>query len=174
MRRRIARAIFPIILISILCGNIYQNRSMQANDYEMRGTIITAYTGTDTETTTPEAAAEIGEDAFSWDMGHGEQLKTVIVTGNIKKIDDRAFAFTAAKKIVIEEGVEEIGDRAFMDSYIGEIYFPATIQKVGSGIMETEEGLRGTKIYVEEGSVMEKYFKAHMPYGECSIRYLID
>ena len=71
--------------------------------------------------------------------------------------------------IYIEEGVETIGARAFSDSYIDEIHFPESVTEAGAGILETEEGLWDTKIYVIDGSYMQKYFKKNMPYGDPEI-----
>lgn len=140
-------------------------------DYEIDGTNLVAYIGFDTETTTPSNVDTILNSAFSGDMGHGEDLKKVTITGNIKRIDDGAFSFTAADEIYIEEGCESLGHSVFSDSYIAEIWFPSSITEIGAGIMETEEGLWDTKIHVVEGSEIAKYFEENMPYGECELLY---
>lgn len=93
----------------------------------------------------------------------------VTVPNTVKVIKKEAFAFCSASVIVIEEGVETIETMAFMDSYPKEIHFPKSITNIGTGILETEEGLNGTKIYVCEGSAMEQYLKDNAPYGEFEI-----
>lgn len=73
------------------------------------------------------------------------------------------------KKIIVEEGVKEIEEWAFGDSYIEEIWFPSSLEKIGNGIMETEEGLDGTRIHVPENSKISKYFEQDMPYGNAEL-----
>lgn len=131
--------------------------------------VLYAYRGTAEEVTVPAGVTEIYANAFSCDFGYGAELKQVIVTGSVKKIDEGAFAFTNADIIYIEEGVETIGARAFSDSYIDEIHFPESVTEAGAGILETEEGLRDAKIYVIDGSYMQEYFKKNIPYGEPEI-----
>lgn len=131
--------------------------------------VLYAYRGTAEEVTVPAGVTEIYANAFSGDFGYGAELKQVIVTGSVKKIDEGAFAFTNADIIYIDEGVETIGARAFSDSYIDEIHFPESVTEAGAGILETEEGLRDAKIYVIDGSYMQEYFKKNIPYGEPEI-----
>ncbi len=131
--------------------------------------ILYAYLGKDKEVTIPENVEEIYSSAFSGDFDHGVNLRQVIVPGTVKKIDKGAFAFTAAKKIIVEEGVKEIEEWAFGDSYIEEIWFPSSLEKIGNGIMETEEGLDGTRIHVPENSKISKYFEQDMPYGNAEL-----
>ena len=131
--------------------------------------ILYAYRGSDEEVTVPAGVTEIYENAFSGDFGYGAELKQVTVPGSVKKIDEGAFAFTNADIIYIEEGVETIGARVFSDSYIDEIHFPESVTEAGAGILETEAGLNDAKIYVIDGSYMQKYFKKNMPYGDPEI-----
>lgn len=145
--------------------------AVEGTDYQMDGDVIVAYVGSAHETTTPKNAVSIGSDAFSWDMGYGEELEKVTVTSNIKRIESGAFSFTAADFIYIEEGVEYIGHSAFSDSYIDEIWFPSSVTEIGASIMMTEEGLEGTKIHLVEGSPIAKYFEEDMPYGQCELLY---
>ncbi|MBN7772317.1 leucine-rich repeat domain-containing protein [Clostridium aminobutyricum] len=133
--------------------------------------ILYAYLGKDKEITIPETVTEIYNSALSGDFGHGANLKKVIVPGTVKKINGGAFAFTSAKKIIVEEGVKEIGEWAFGDSYIEEIWFPASLEKIGNRIMETEEGLDGTKIHVPKNSEISQYFEQNMPYGNAELIY---
>ena len=128
--------------------------------------VLYAYRGSADEVTVPETVTEIYSNAFSGDFGYGTRLTKVTVPGSVKKIDSQAFSFTNADIIYIEEGVSQIGDSAFSDSYIDEIHFPESITEAGAGILETEEGLWDTDIYVVEGSYMQKQLQDNMPYGE--------
>jgi hypothetical protein len=149
----------------------YYNSIKDKDGFCIADGILYAYLGQEREITIPDTVTEIYGSALSGDFKHGENLVKVIVPGTVRKIDSGAFAFTAAKKIVVEEGVEEIEKWAFGDSYIEEIWFPSSLQKIGNGIMETEEGLDGTKIHVPKNSMISQYFEQAMPYGNAELDY---
>ncbi len=149
-----------------LTSDEYTDTIMDEEGFCIQDGVLYAYRGEAEEVTVPEGVTEIYMEAFAGDYGHGENLKKVTVPGTVKVIRSNAFAFTAADVIVLEEGVEEIEEFAFMDSYIDEITFPASLTTIGDCIMETEEGLSGTKIYVPEGSAIETYLKDNPPYGD--------
>ena len=131
--------------------------------------VLIAYIGREKKITIPEKVTRIGENALAGDM-YSTTVQEVTVPGTVKKIDARAFAFTAADIIRFEEGVEEIGDACFMDAYVKEVFYPKSVTKAGELLMETEEGLDGAVIHVVAGSYMENYFKKQMPYGDCSLK----
>ena len=139
------------------------------NGFCVQDGILYAYVGDAEEVTIPEEVTEIYSNAFAGDMDYGVNLKKVTVPGSCHVIDEQAFAFTNADVIVLEEGVLSVGEMAFMDSYIDEIWFPESLTEIGSGIMETEEGLNGTKIHVVKGSLAEAYFTENPPYGSAEI-----
>lgn len=164
MKKLISIVSVMLILISLAaCGT--------SSEWEISGGVLKAYTGNESEVTVPEDVTELGSDCFSGDCEHGVNLNKVTVPGTVKKIDTGAFAFTNADVIILEEGVTTLEHSVFMDSYIDEIHFPESITECGPGIMETEEGLMGTKIYVKKGSYMDEYFKADMPYGDVQLIY---
>ncbi len=136
----------------------------------IRDGILYAYRGDAVSVTVPGGVKEIYNSAFSGDSGHGTELTEVTVPGSVEKIDDGAFSFTNADTIRIEEGVRVMGSGAFSDAYLEEIWFPESLTEIGSGIMETEEGLRGTRIHVKKDSEICRYLKKHQPYG--SIRLI--
>lgn len=131
--------------------------------------VLYAYRGLANEVTIPNTVTEIYSNAFSGDFGYGAKLTKVTIPGSVKTIDSQAFSFTNADIIYIEEGVSKIGASAFSDSYIDEIHFPESITEAGAGILETEEGLWDTDIYVVKGSYMEKEIKSNIPYGDPEI-----
>lgn len=104
-------------------------------------------------------------------MERGVNLKKVTIGNDVKKINERAFFFSDVDVIIIEEGVEEIGDGCFSDCYLKEIYFPASVKKLGEVIMQTEEGLDGTIIHCVEDSAAAQYFEKDMPYGYAELKY---
>jgi hypothetical protein len=140
-----------------------------ADGFVIENSVLTAYEGEAEEVVVPEEVTVIATSAFSGDYDHGINLVKVTIPGTVKNIETEAFAFTNADIIVIEEGVESIGDYAFMDSYIKEIHFPASLTDIGTAIMETEEGLWDTAVYVPKDSAVESYMKENPPYGEITL-----
>ena len=148
--------------------NIYKTYE-DSDGFCIKDGILYAYLGSAKEITIPADVKEIYPDALSGDFGHGVNLEKVTVPGTVEKIDSEAFAFTEADYIYLKDGIQVLGDNVFMDSYIKEVHFPGSLTKIGQCILETEEGLWGTKIYVTKGSLAEKYFKAGMPYGKAKL-----
>lgn len=149
----------------------YYKSIADSNGCVIENGVLIAYVGDASELVIPKYVKEIGSNSLAADLGYGSSLEKIVVPGTVKKIDENAFFFTSADTIVIEEGVEEIGDGAFSDAYIKEIYYPASVKKIGSGIMMTEEGLNGCKIHVVEGSACAEYFEENPPYGSSKIIY---
>ncbi|CDM68414.1 putative membrane protein [Clostridium bornimense] len=170
-------AVLVLILIpSVFYGINYYKDSEESsmvikdkNGFCIENGVLYAYVGKNEEIIIPSNVTEIYSNALSGDYNHGINLKKVTIPGTVERIDDHAFAFTNAKYIYIEEGVKEIGSNAFQDSYIKEIHFPSSIEEIGELIMDTEEGLYDTKIYIEEDSAIHEYFKKKMPYGDVEI-----
>lgn len=141
------------------------------NGWAIKDGELLGYIGDKKEVKVPEKVKNIKTSAFSADYNRGTKLKKVVVPGNVKRIEAGAFAFTCAKEIVIEEGVKEIEDNCFADSYLKEIHFPKSVEKIGNGIMDTEEGLNECVIYCVKDSAMDKYLKKNKPYGTFKIKY---
>ena len=60
----------------------------------------------------PESVTSIGEGAFA----NLEGLKTIIIPGTVKKIQQKAFAYNSTlETVIMEEGVEYIGHGAFKE-----------------------------------------------------------
>lgn len=142
---------------------------MDSDGFCIKDGVLYAYRGDATEVTVPNTVTVIYHEAFAGDYNHGINLEKVTVPGNVKEIKSNAFAFTNADYIYIEEGVEIIGDNAFMDTYMDEVHFPSTLNDIGHSILETEEGLDGTLIYVPRDSKIHKYFEENMPYGDATL-----
>lgn len=142
----------------------------KANAFYIRNGVLLEYRGNRKKVVIPKSVSRIAGSAFETREKYPkDKIREIVVPGTVRKIDAEAFAFCYADKIVIEEGVKRIGKRAFMDSYIDEIHFPASVMKAGEGLMDTEEGLRDTKIYVKQGSYMEELIWKQDPYGSYEI-----
>ncbi len=162
-------------VIRVTCGGRTRRVRVtvtKPSSFYIRDGVLLEYRGNRKKVVVPDQVRRIRSGAFETNEKYPkDKIREIIVPGTVKKIDAEAFAFCYADKIVIEEGVEQIGRRAFMDSYIDEIHFPSSIRKAGVGLMETEEGLRDAKIYVHQGSYMEKVIRKQDPYGSYEIQY---
>ncbi len=133
--------------------------------------ILLAYNGNQQEVTIPESVTGIAENAFSADYDRALNTKRVTIPSNVKKIDSGAFSFSEVRIVYIENGVSEIEKWAFGDSQIQEIHFPENVMNMKEGILDTEEGLEGVKIYCKEGSGVDTYFKNNPPKGKYEMIY---
>lgn len=133
--------------------------------------VLLAYIGSEKEVVIPESVVEIAENAMAADYDRAGHTDKITVPGTIKKIDSGAFSFSNIKQVYIEQGVEEIETWAFGDSNIEEIHFPETVKSIQEGILDTEEGLEGLKIYCKKDSQFDAYFKNCPPEGRYEIIY---
>jgi hypothetical protein len=149
-----------------------KTRLFDENGFAIDGDgVLLAYTGDAKEVTIPSDVTEIAENAMSADYGRAENTEKITIPSTVKKISSGAFSFSNVKKVYIEQGVEEIDTWAFGDSNIEEIHFPKSVKSLREGILDTEEGLEGLKIYCQKDSQVEQYFKDNQPEGEYQIIY---
>lgn len=133
--------------------------------------VLLAYTGSAKKLTLPDRVTEIAENAMAADYERAENTEQIIIPGTVKKICSGAFSFTNVKKVIINSGVEAIETWAFGDSNIEEIHFPESVSNIQPGILDTEEGLDGIKIYCKQNSNVDTYFKTNPPMGDYEIIY---
>lgn len=137
------------------------------SDFIIQNGVLVNYKGNKKKVVVPKSVKRIAGGAFEDGNGYRKnKIREIIVPGTVKRIDSEAFAFCTAKKIVLKNGVKRLGSRVFMDSYVKQLYLPKSITKAGKQLLETEEGLRGTKIYVKKNSYIHKKIKKQNPYGE--------
>lgn len=143
------------------------------NGFIIKNKVLIRYVGSKKTVKIPKKVKAIAGGAFEVVEGYPAKTRTVIIPGTCKTIRAEAFVFSGLKKIVMKKGVRKLGKRCFADTYLKKIYFPKTVKKIGKQIMETEEGLQGTKIYVYKCSKAAKYFKKakNKPYGRYKIKY---
>lgn len=161
-----------LLMLLAACLLIGCTATKTNSDFVIVNHELVAYRGNDAEVTIPDDVTVIKSSAFETSDDYPKDgIRKIIVPGTVKTIESEAFAFCYADIIIFEEGVESIGDSAFLDSYPEELTFPASIKTVGTRILETEEGLPGTKIHVVKGSVIDKAIQEQDPYGHYTLVY---
>lgn len=125
---------------------------------------LISYIGNSKTVKVPSYVTVIGDNAFAGDMNRALNTESVLIPGNVKKVESSAFAFTRVNEVIFEEGVEELGGSLFMDTCIEMVEFPKSIKKVGGGMFSVEEYCSiPLKIYLHKGSYMDNYFKDYEP-----------
>ncbi len=94
----------------------------------------------------------VGDSAFNL----VDELEIVVAGSNLKRVEDYAFAnCPKLKEIKFNEGLEYLGACSIAaNPCLGELYIPASVNEIGSFILEDD-----TVIVCEEGSVVEEHCK---------------
>lgn len=90
--------------------------------------------------TIPATVKSIGAGVFS----DTEYLKSVVITGQLTEIGERAFSMSKITSLTFSEGayVEHVGEHAFWGSYLESVDLPRGIKTIGTGAFASIGGLR--------------------------------
>ena len=162
----------PVKAIDCSKGKDCYSTKVDKKGFYIKKGVLIRYLGNKKKLTLPKKVKAIGEGAFEITDDYKGYVKTLTIPKTCKTIKKEALIFSGIKKVVMKEGVKELKTRCFADTYITKIYFPKSVKKIGRGIMDTEEGLQGTKIYVYKNSKAHKYFKKtkNQPYGQYKLK----
>ncbi len=94
----------------------------------------------------------VGDSAFNL----VDELEIIVAGSNLKRVEDYAFAnCPKLKEIKFNEGLEYLGACSIAaNPCLGELYIPASVNEIGSFILEDN-----TVIVCEAGSVVEEHCK---------------
>ena len=114
--------------------------SAAESDFQMNGTTLVSYTGTESSVSVPSTVKEIGDGAFA---DNKDITKVTIETGT-KKIGYSAFSDnTALSKVTIGSSAEEIGTAAFANCYsVTDISVGSSVKTLGTGVFTGCEKLK--------------------------------
>lgn len=132
IRRSIAILLCATAIILILIPSSDASATTIKGDYELDGSILVAYLGTDTEITLPNTITAIGDDAFS----KNEALYKVVIPDSVKSIGHAAFeGCVNLTKVSVGQGVKSIGSAAFSGcKNLQSTNIPAKCKDLGSGV----------------------------------------
>ena len=132
IRRCIAVLLCVTATILILIPSNDAQATTTKGDFELDGSTLVSYLGSDTEVTLPNTITAIGNDAFSGN----EALYKVVIPDSVKTIGPSAFEnCTNLTKVSIGSSVKSIGSAAFSGcKFLQSINIPAKCDSLGSGV----------------------------------------
>ena len=146
-----------------------------ASDFQIEGSTLTKYRGSDERVTIPDTVEVVGESAFEnnqkvqfvvvpksvkrldayvfWGCNH---LEEVVLGKGLTSVDEYAFSgCTGLKQITLPENVQSIDAQAFAGcTNLTEIYIPDTVTSIADDAFLNCDNVT---IHADEGSVAEKF-----------------
>ena len=134
-----------------------QNLDNSVNaDFQMEGTTLIRYIGTERNVTIPANCTEIGKEAFL----SNASLETVTIGNQVEKIGNSAFKNCKnLNKVVIGDYVKEIGKSAFCDAV------SLKTVTIGSGVEKIREAAFGGCSSLKAVSVVAANQQISCKYG---------
>lgn len=148
MNRKIAKTLSVLLLLTAIVVAQVPVSDVEAvasaSDFQMDGTKLVKYAGTDEDVSVPDDVKEIGEEAFA---GNDNVIK-ITIGGNVKSIDYRAFAdCDNLRTIIVGDSVEEIGTAAFSNNKeLVNVTLGAGVRKLGNGVFAGCSQLDGVTV----------------------------
>ena len=118
-----------MILLSVLILNSFKPKASTAGLWQIEGTTIIAYNGTESIVTVPEGMTKIGEGAFSGN----KKINKVILPSTVKEIGMRAFADCTGLSEINIENINKFGEVCFEGTAIQEVVFSDEVQEIPVG-----------------------------------------
>ncbi len=117
------------------------NSEVNATDesfFTWNNTVITGYTGTDTDIVIPKRATEIAYNAFQ-----GKKIKSLSfeIGSKMEKIGINAFYYCELETLQLPDSLIEIGNCAFFMNSLKSVTLPANLKKVGGHAFGDDEQL---------------------------------
>lgn len=146
-----------------------------ASDFQMEGSTLTKYRGSDERVTIPDTVEVVGESAFEnnqkvqfvvvpksvkrldayvfWGCNH---LEEVVLGKGLTAVDEYSFAgCTGLKQITIPDNVQSIDAQAFAGcTNLTDIYIPATVTSIAEDAFLNCDNVT---IHADEGSVADQF-----------------
>ena len=116
--------------LSILMINNIKSTANAASLWQIEGTTIIAYNGTESIVTVPDGMTKIGEGAFS----NNTKINKVILPNTMKEIGMRAFAGCTGLSEINIENVNKFGEVCFEGTAIQEVAFSDEVKEIPVGM----------------------------------------
>ena len=130
--------------------------STSASGFQMEGSTLVRYRGTDKNVSVPNTVRVIGQGAFEDDTN----IELVVVPNSVKRIE--AYAFWGCDNldtVVLGKGLTEVGDYAFTNcTGLEQISIPSTATSIGTEAFKDCGNLKDVTIPPETVNIAESAF----------------
>ena len=108
-------------------------RTTRREDFDIVGTVLRSYKGTDPVVYVPEGITELGmlkpgTGAFY----ENKSVQKIVLPKSLRAISPKAFASSTVQEVVFSDGIVSISDHAFENSDLRQITLPATVNVIGN------------------------------------------
>lgn len=152
--------------------------STSASGFQMEGSTLARYRGTDKNVSIPDTVQTIGQGAFEDDTN----IELVVLPNSVKRIE--AYAFWGCDNldtVVLGKGLSEVGDYAFTNcTGLEQISIPSTVTSIGREAFKDCTNLKDITIPPETMNIHESAFDGctrltiHYENGSAAEKYAKD
>lgn len=178
-KKRLLGALFTAAALTIMqVPGLEADASTSASGFQMEGSTLVRYRGTEKNVSLPDTVQTIGQGAFE----DNTNIELVVVPNSVKRIE--AYAFWGCDNldtVVLGKGLGEVGDYAFTNcTGLEQITIPSSAASIGTEAFKDCTNLKDVTIppettqiaesafdgccqltiHYEEGSAAEEYAKA--------------
>ncbi len=155
-KKRILGAFLTVALIIMQVPGMEADASTSASSFQMDGSTLTNYRGTEKNVSIPDTVRTIGQGAFENDTN----IELVVVPNSVKRIE--AYAFWGCENldtVVLGKGLSEVGEYAFTNcTGLEQISIPTTVTSIGVEAFKDCANLKDITIPPETVNIDESAF----------------
>ncbi len=156
-KKRLLGALFAAAALTIMqVPGLEADASTSASGFQMEGSTLVRYRGTEKNVSLPDTVQTIGQGAFE----DNANIELVVVPNSVKRIE--AYAFWGCDNldtVVLGKGLSEVGDYAFTNcTGLVQISIPSSATSIGTEAFKDCANLKDVTIPPETTQIAESAF----------------
>ena len=155
-KRLLGALMVAVALIIMQLPKAEADASTSASGFQMEGSTLVRYRGTDKNVSVPDTVRVIGQGAFEDDTN----IELVVLPNSVKRIE--AYAFWGCDNldtVVLGKGLSEVGDYAFTKcTGLEQMSIPSTVTSIGTEAFKDCTNLKDISIPPETVNIQESAF----------------
>lgn len=155
-KRLLGALLTAAALIIMQVPGLEADASTSASGFQMEGSTLTRYRGTEKNVSIPDTVQTIGQGAFE----ENKNIELVVVPNSVKRIE--AYAFWGCDNldtVVLGKGLSDVGDYAFTNcTGLEQIAIPSTATSIGTEAFKDCVNLKDVTIPPETVNIAESAF----------------